>query len=80
MCWTYKQIGLTNALSERNSFICRRLAVIHSSKRERDFIPVWESLISEHRNGTLLPPLQLLFFFRVFPGELSNLTSPRPTS
>ena len=26
-CWTYEQIGLTNALSERNSFVCRRLTV-----------------------------------------------------
>ena len=27
LCWTYKQIGLTNMLSEQNSFICRGLTV-----------------------------------------------------
>ena len=27
-CWIYKQIRLTNAVSEQNSFVCRGLSVI----------------------------------------------------
>ena len=27
LCWTYEQIGLTNVLSEWNSFVCRGLTV-----------------------------------------------------
>ena len=30
-CWIYKQIGLTNALSEQNSFVCRGLSVLESN-------------------------------------------------
>ena len=30
-CWIYKQIRLTNALSEQNSFVCRRLSVLESN-------------------------------------------------
>ena len=28
LCWTYKQTGLVNMLSERNSFVCRGLIIL----------------------------------------------------
>ena len=30
-CWIYKQVRLTNVLSEQNSFVCRGLSVLESS-------------------------------------------------
>ena len=32
LCWTYEQIGLTNSLSERNSFVCRGLTVLGGTR------------------------------------------------
>ena len=37
VCWTYEQIGLTDALSEQNSFVCRRLTVL------RPTLVVWKT-------------------------------------